>query len=348
MLTGPMKTDLDNTIVPAARGMESPIFFVGTPRSGTSLISRIIGSHPRIAVPFESYFYKSFAGWRRHYGDLGKRTNRDRLLRDFLQSVRLRVWVPRVDGQTASERIEATGQFDFSGVIAGIMGAWSSAQGKERWGEKTPAHIFFANEILAGFPKAQFIHIVRDGRDVTESWKHVRFGPKHVFSSASRWVETLEAGRRLRETLGPTQYLELRYEDLLADTEKVVQRVCDFLDETYTSEMLNFYRSQAKYPTDARNEANLAKPVIVDNVEKWRQSLSPREIRIFEAVAGDKLEEYNYVRTCHKPRLSELERMFCKYLEHPARKIVPMAMNRQSQLDALVRGMIYLRLRAGL
>lgn len=328
--------------------MESPIFFVGTPRSGTSLISRIIGSHPRIGVPFESHFYKDFSGWRRLYGNLGNRRNRDRLLRDLLQSAHLRAWVPRVDEQAAAERIEANGRFDFGGVVAGVMEAWSAAQGKERWGEKTPAHIFFAEEILDGFPNAQFIHIVRDGRDVAISWQHVRFGPKHVFPSALRWVNVLETGAKLREMIGPRQYLELRYEDLLSDTEKVVQRTCEFLNETYSSKMLSFHRAKDKYPTDPHNEANLTKPVITNNVAKWRQSLSAREVRIFEAVAGEKLEEYGYARTLHKPQLPKLEKAFYRYLVHPVRKMASMAMNWRGQAAALTRGAIYLRLRAGL
>lgn len=328
-------------------GKESPIFFVGTPRSGTSLISRMFGSHPEIAVPFESFLYADFVPWLRHYGDLHERKKRNRLLRDMLQTVRLRAWIPRVDEHAARERIESNGRFDFPGVIAGIMESWCSAQGKRRWGEKTPQHILFAERILEGFPHAQFIHIVRDGRDVAVSWRHVKFGPEHVYASALRWSEVLEAGRKLKEMLGPSQYLELQYEDLLQDTESTIRRVCDYLGERYSPDMLRFYRTNKRYPTDARNNANLAKPVMTNNTGKWRRSLSPREIRIFEAVAGDKLESYGYERACKNPHLSRMERAFCKYIEHPSRKIVPIIKNRESQLEALVRSMMYLRLRAG-
>ncbi|MGH8196320.1 MAG: sulfotransferase family protein, partial [Woeseiaceae bacterium] len=220
--------------MPALKGMDAPIFFVGTPRSGTSLVSRIVGSHPRIAVPFESYLYKGFLPWRPHYGDLGERRNRTRLARDMLQSMRLREWIPPVDAAAALERIEANGQYDFNGIIAGLMETWCAAQGKDRWGEKTPAHIFFADRILCGFPKAQFVHIVRDGRDVAVSWKNVPFGPKHVYASARRWADVLDAGHRLQETVSDKQYLELRYEDLLHDTEATIRRVCHFLGEEYS------------------------------------------------------------------------------------------------------------------
>lgn len=341
-----VRVDRDIPGVRSLKGMESPIFFVGTPRSGTSLISRMFDGHPDIAVPFESFLYKGFVPWLRYYGDLNKRRNRERLLRDML-SVRLREWIPRVDEQAARQQIESNGRFDFPGIVAGIMESWCNAQGKRRWGEKTPQHIFFADQILEGFPQAQFIHIVRDGRDVAVSWRHVKFGPEHVYASALRWSDVLEAGRALKGRLGPTQYLELRYEDLLQDTEATMRRVCAYLDERYSPDMLSFYRTNKRYPTDGINNANLAKPVMTGNTGKWRQRLSPREIRIFETVAGDQLEHYGYERACKNPHLSKMERAFSEYIEHPLRKIVPMVKNRESQMEALVRSMMYLRLRAG-
>lgn len=341
-----MRPEKEIASVPGPKGMESPIFFVGTPRSGTSLISRMFGSHPDIAVPFESFLYKGFLPWLRYYGDLNQRRNRERLLRDML-SVRLRAWIPRVDEQAAWQQIESNGRFDFSGVIAGIMESWCSAQGKRRWGEKTPQHIFFADEILAGFPHAQFIHIVRDGRDVAVSWRNVKFGPEHAYPSAVRWSEVLEAGRLLKERLEPEQYLEVRYEDLIQDTESTIRLVCDYLGERYSPDMLRFYRTNKRYPTDSINNANLAKPIMAGNTGKWQRGLSLREIRIFEAVAGDKLDQYGYQRAFKNPQLSNMERAFCKYIEHPLRKIVPMIKNRDSQREALVRSLIYLRLRAG-
>ncbi|CAN5292999.1 sulfotransferase [soil metagenome] len=327
--------------------MEFPIFLVGTPRSGTSLISQIIGSHPGIAVPFESYFYAHFASWLQLYGDLGIRRNRERLVRDILQTNVLQQWVPRVDAQDALEHIDSGGRYDFGGVIAGIMASWCSGQGKRRWGEKTPAHLFCADRILEDFPHAQFVHILRDGRDVAVSWKKVAFGPKHVYAAARRWVEVLEATAALQERLGPAQFFELRYEDLLRDPEQTVGAVCDFLGEEYTPDMLAFYRSRHGYPTDARNDANLARPIMAGNAEKWRQTLSSRELEIFEAVAGEELKLHGYELACEHPRVSAAQRRFYRYVEHPLRKIAPMARNLSSQRELAIRCLLYLRLRLG-
>lgn len=327
--------------------MEPPVIIVGAPRSGTSLLSRIIGRNPAIAVPRESHFYDTFLPWIAHYGDLRRPRNRERLLRDILETPRLRRWIPRVDGRAALARIEANGRFDLNGIVAGIMEAWTEAQGKSRWGEKTPHHLFFADHILKGFPAASFVHIVRDGRDVAVSWKKARFGPKHVYPAARRWSEHLAMARRLEARLGP-KFFELRYEDLLRDPETIVRQLCEFLRVEYLPQMLSPDPSYADYSADARNRANLPKAVLAGNTGRWRQMLSRRELRIFEAVAGEDLEAYGYERACPGARLSRLEALACIYLEHPPRKAAAMATNYPSQIEQLARLKMYLRLRIGL
>jgi len=326
--------------------MESPIIIIGAPRSGTSLLSRIVGSHPAIAVPYESHFYATFMPWFAYYGDLHKRRNRERLVRDVLQTAMFRDWEPRVDRQAALTRIEANGRFDPDGIFAGIMEAWSEAQGKRRWGEKTPVHVFVADRIAMKFPDAQFIHIVRDGRDAALSWMRARFGPKDIYHAATRWLAFLAAARKLEATLDPTRFFELRYEALLRDPEAQAQRICAFLGEDYAPEMLAFHRFEGRYPTDARNQENLARPLIGDNTGKWRRQLTSREIRIFEGVAGVALERNGYERVARHASVSAFERFQAKST-HPVKRIIAMAHNTKGQMDGLIRVMIYLRLRAG-
>jgi hypothetical protein len=327
--------------------MESPVIIIGAPRSGTSLLSQIIGSHPAIAVPYESHFYETFMPWFRYYGDLQQRGNRERLVRDVLQTAMLRHWVPRVDQQAALTRIEANARFDPDGIFAGIMEAWSAAQGKRRWGEKTPVHVFFASHIAAKFPDAKFVHIVRDGRDVAVSWMRARFGPKDIYHAATGWLSFLAAARNLEATLDPARFFELRYEDLLRDRQSQTRQICAFLGEDYAAGMLDFHRFEGRYPTDARNRKNLARPLIGNNTGKWRRRLSPREIRIFEGVAGEALERNGYERVARNATVSALERLRAK-ATHPVKRTFAMARNTQGQMDGLIRTLIYLRLRAGL
>ena len=324
---------------------ERPIFIFGSPRSGTSLLSRIIDAHPRIGIPFESHLYNTFYPWLKYYGDLHLAKNRERLLDDILSTEVMRDWYPRPDRQLTLEAIE---RWDFHGIIDSLMLAWTSQEGKQRWGEKTPWHIFYWREIISGFPHAQVIHIVRDGRDSALSWRRARFGPKHIYTLAKKWVQYLEIVDELKTTLNEQSFFEVHYEDLLSKPELVVQQICDFLGEDFAPEMLAFHTNSAPYLTDKQNQQNLSQPILTNNAGKWRTEMTARQLRIFEAVAKDKLEQYGYERQLAKPQISALEVMQFKYLEHPPRKILAMLKNRKGHIDGLRRLNIYLRLRLGL
>ena len=325
--------------------MNRPIFIFGCPRSGTSLLSRIVGNHPRIAIPFESQVYPALFNWAKYYGDLSVPQNRERLVSDILSLEYLRMWEPK---PSVHETLSAIQRYDFHGVFEGLMRAWARSQGKHRWGEKTPQNTFYWRELLKGFPNMQVLNIVRDGRDVALSYKKAVFGPKHVYLIAQRWVEYLRVGEEVRAVLGKDSFLEVRYEDLLSNPTGAVQEICSFLGEEYVTEMLESYKSKSSYPTDPHNELNLHKPILKDNAGKWREQMKKRDLNIFEAVSGTYLERYGYKREVLDASISPLEVFSYRYLERPLIKIPSLFKNYKSQKVFLQRLRIYLRLRLGI
>lgn len=321
---------------------DSPIFIFGSPRSGTSLLSQIIGSHSRIGVPFESLLYTTFYPWLRWYGNLAVPSNRRRLAADMLSTDVMRNWtgLPGLE-----EVLAAVHRPDFHGVFAAIMSTWAQARGKPRWGEKSPWHAFYWREIRAGFPDARIVHIVRDGRDATLSWKRARQGPRHVYPLARRWVDYLELMREVRAAWPARAFLELRYEDLLDAPEQVVRGLCDFLGETFEPGMLLFHEAAVHYPTDPRNRTNLLRPLMQDNKQKWRTRMSPRELRITEAVAGPTLARYGYTPALESPAIPLAELLAIRWLENPPLRAYGMLRNTQGLSEALQNLRIYLRLR---
>ncbi|GAB4236171.1 MAG: sulfotransferase [Stanieria sp.] len=338
----------------------APIFIFGSARSGTSLLSRIIGAHPRIAIPFESHLYNTFYPWLKFYGDLNLTKNRERLVDDILSTEVMRDWMPRPERQQILEAIESfdklnaspglksQGTVHFHEVVNALMNTWTHAQGKQRWGEKTPWHVFYWSEILEAFPNAKIIHIVRDGRDAALSWKQARFGPKHIYLLAKRWVHYLDVIEQMRKVIDPNAFFELRYEDLLTHPETLTRQICHFLGEEFSPQMLAFYTNDAPYPTDKQNQTNLTKPILATNTEKWRTEMTQKELRLFEAVAGDALTRYGYPRQLKQAEVYPWESLWICYIEHPLLKLFAMLKNRKGHIDGLRRLMIYLRLRLSL
>ena len=325
--------------------VDNPIFIFGCPRSGTSLLSRILNAHPNIAIPFESHLYEHLYAMVEGYGDLHIPRRRERLVNDILRMEDMKEWVPPL---SAEQALAAIHRYDFHGIFDGILQAWALSQGKTRWGEKTPQHMFYWRDILQGFPNLRVIHLVRDGRDVALSYREAFFGPKHIYPIALRWVKYLNAAEEVGDCLGRRAFLQVYYEDLLSDPQQEIRRICDFLGEEFTPQMLSFHNSGLPYPTDQRNAENLRKPILTENTNKWRKHMTTRDLRIFEAVAGSFLEQYGYLRALKDPCISRVERAIFQYLEHPPVKVLAMVRNRKSQKIALQRLKIYLRLRLGL
>lgn len=323
--------------------MRNPLFIVGCPRSGTSLLSRILDTHSQITIPFESHIYKTFYSWLKYYGSLKEIDNCQRLVEDILETEVMRDWGGSLHSEDILPLIKRP---DIHGIFEAIMLRWTLIKGKRRWGEKTPGHLFYWPQLLEGFPNLKAIHIIRDGRDVASSWRQARFGPKHFYALGKSWKRYLMEAEAFQAQLDPSHFLEIRYENLVSQPERVVRQVCEFLGEEFEPKMLNFYQNQFFYPTDKGNQANLGKPLMTQNIGKWRTQMNQRQLGIFEAVAGDYLIRYGYgCASKSLVQLSPRRRIWYQYAEHLPLKLAAMARNTKGMMDGLRRLKIYLRLR---
>ncbi len=328
-----------------ALACQRPFFVFGCPRSGTSLLTRMLDRHPAIAIPYESHLYNRVYPIVRRVDGLNSPRIRARVVAAILRTDYIRGWVP---APSLRETLAAITRDDFHGIVEGLMRAWTSGQGKSRWGEKTPQHTLHWRTILEGFPDVQVIHLIRDGRDVALSYRAAHFGPKHVYPLARRWIQYLSAAEAAQAVMGERAFLSVRYESLVANPEGELQRICAFLGEMFVPAMLTYYSGGAAYPTDRRNVDNLRRPVLAGNTDKWRTQMSARELRIFEAIAGAHLERYGYARAVPDPYIALWEAISCRYLEHPPRRALAMVHNLQGYRLALQALRFRLRVRLGL
>lgn len=290
---------------------EKPLFIVGAPRSGTTLLLYMLRSHPRLFLPGdESHF---FIPMYRRYGPAPQLDGvRDiRSLLQAMQKLRPVFFREFVDaGDTDLGQLARTLATEHPASLAQIIDALyrhlAQRAGKVRWGDKTPYYVQHLDTIDAMFPECQVVHMIRDGRDVALSMLARRhdFDVYNFYHAARYWEECVEAGRRSGHHLGPERYLELRYEDLLAEPRAQLERLCGFLHEPYSEDILDFERPEQMDSKLLRTTPLVSRGLQQANVEKWRERMKPRQIAIFERAVPALLREYRYPVTTPAQPLS--------------------------------------------
>lgn len=275
---------------------EKPIFVIGPERSGTTLLMTMLGSHPRISVPEVAWLYPRFHPYLYTYGDLSRAENLRTLAEEMIFGLKTPFWGLDVNPRTVvDEVLSYLREESFAGVYVTMLEWYAKHEGKPRWGEKTPYNLFFIEAILKDFPNAQFIYLIRDGRDTSAEYLESAFGPTNIYCAATLWKLCQDAVKPWREQLSPTQWLDVSYEALVREPQPVLDKVCYFLREDYSSEMLAFYKSDiAQRRATTKDHKPLGHPVSDRYIGIYKNLLSLRDQQIFAAVAGEELTALGY------------------------------------------------------
>jgi hypothetical protein len=170
------------------------------------------------------------------------------------------------------------------------------------------------------FPEARFIHLIRDGRNVTLSNLELDWGPESVWEGAVYWKRFVNEGRRAGAKIGSERYLELRYEDLLEDPERHVRAMCDFVDLAFDPVMLRYFERTEKISgAKESHHQNLSRPP-TKGLRDWRQQMSRRDVELFEVLAGDLLSEMGYERVTDGSSLSARANAGVKWMSVQGRR----------------------------
>ena len=271
-----------------------PIFIVGVPRSGTTLITSMLSAHPRIAISPETHFLNY---WMQRYSHLDVRVPQD--FKIFWQALNEseRFSYFGVSPEATLARIQAHNELDYKTIFTSMLQEYALKMKKPRWGEKTPKHYKYVNRLLEWYPEARVIWMLRDPRAVVASLLKVDWADSHDYVNSERWSHSLRSFEQQWSTDPRVQLIQ--YEALVAEPELVMQRLCQFLGEEYSPDMLS-NRSESSSPiinrrgwAKAHLEAAL-KPVTQTAVRKWQSTLSPKQIAMIEYITRDKMRRYGY------------------------------------------------------
>ena len=293
--------------------MNPHVFFVGCPRSGTTLLRRIGDAHPELAVIRELHWLPLW--WKRRIGITPSGIVTEELVRRLLDDARfpqLELAADRVAGLVAKDRPKHYARF-----VTELFDLHGQAKGKRLVGEKTPRYVRHVRTLHSLWPQAKVVHLIRDGRDVCLSmlgWSKAgrdvgRLPPwdeDPVTTAALFWEWNVRLGREAGVSLGPDLYHELRYESLVADPEAECVRLCRFIGIPYDDAMLRFHEGRATPGLGL--SAKEARLPVTAGLRRWQEQMRPGDARRFEAAAGSLLADLGYARATASLSKDELER----------------------------------------
>ena len=271
---------------------ERPIFIVSSPRSGSTLLRLILDAHPRLAVPPPAWLFHYIYPYLYSYGDLKIEDNLRALVGDALETPTIKEWPlqPNVD-----EVVAEMNEPNFSELFGSLHRLYGRPLGKARWGEKSPRDSFYMAEIKSLYPDAQFIHILRDGRDVAIDLSESILWPNTLYSGAMMWKDFVLAIEDFAKELDVNSYLAVRYDELCANSEAVLRQICEFLGEEFREEMLAHYETQStKDWGQAPVHSKTTRPINTDFVDMYKTRIGNRDRRVLEGVIGDTLKKFDY------------------------------------------------------
>ena len=271
-------------------------FLFGFERSGTTLLSMMMGAHPRLSCPLSvTGTWWEFADRMEKFGGLREEEDIRRMVAALAAHERLRFWKVDFDEAEIAAQIRP-GRYD--DVVKAFHAATARAEGKVSWVNMDIATLFRLEDVAHLFPAARFVQIVRDGRDVALSFKGYRYGGLNALEVADRWSRATVAADRIGNARGPDRYLRIRYEDLIALPEQTLDRLCDFMGEAFDPAMLDYSGDVSRKVPDATRDLwpVLDRPPQTDRIGRWKREMKPSERYVIEEAAGEALDRFGYER----------------------------------------------------
>ncbi|MBH0113835.1 sulfotransferase [Novosphingobium sp. YJ-S2-02] len=303
--------------------MTGPIFITGASRSGTELLRAVLNRHPEVHITGESHY---FADPRARLADPARPTPRERealldhFMRVSMHGYGLPISPTQGPGRARLEQAWAREGQGADALFTASCRANAALEGKVRWGEKTPRHLYCIDQILAAFPEAKIIVCQRDPRAAVISyrdWRNNWFDRSQLGASelaaveqeerrARRsynltiasllWRSAIEAGRAAQARHGTDKVRLHRYEDLVENPQSTVRAITDWLGLPFTNDVLNVNIVNSSY-TKIANSRGIDPRV----GSRWREKICKNEAAYIELLTSKHMQDSGYEREYGRP-----------------------------------------------
>ncbi len=271
--------------------MRDPRFIVGNDRSGTTMLRLILDRGPDLAVPPESMFLTDFDDVFEAGGPAPD--EQPSLMQAVWEHPKVELW--ELPGPPPAVPAGLTPADAYRFIVAAPYVAYAAKHGKPGWADKTPHYVHHVDHLLRVWPRARFVVLVRDGRDVALSLRRMPFGPNNAWAAAQWWARGIRAGQGAAER-HPHAVLTVRYEDIATAPATEIPRICAFLGVEYREDMLALEKVDRSkiVPDQASWFPTIFEGITTGAVGRWRTEMRARDQRIFAALAGEELRALGY------------------------------------------------------
>lgn len=272
----------------------NPFFIVGSGRCGTTLLRRILSANEDVYIPPENWALgRSIGSFKNHSWYDSWRTITEMTVAFHCYSTQ--GWFEKFPSNFVEEALQCEENKQSLSWLINQLYRYQAYENNvkcKRWGDKTPLNVNSMELILQVFPKAKFVHMLRDGVDVVNSYKNR--DKNGVLGPAQRWVSAIQFVEKFKKKY-PKKIIEIKYEDLVQEKEIEAKKVCSFLDITFDKNLLLVEKSNVTDDLKKHNHyRNALKPVTDNYIGRGRQDLTRDELDKIGNVMNSKLIELGY------------------------------------------------------
>ena len=217
-------------------------FIIGTGRCGTTLAAKMLNAHTNICVPPELQIIFEYSDNGRRLNEIFQsKTHLQFLCEDFIREIER--MCPHLQNFFDLRQFLTSYKYPILNLDIFLLDLYTAilrSQKKEVFLEQTPWYGQRLDLLKELFPQANFIHMIRDGRDVALSYARTPWWSKSPQENLERWaIEANKISTDAKKYIDPINYLEIHYEDLVLDTAKTVATMTEFLNEQFEPSQLD-------------------------------------------------------------------------------------------------------------
>jgi hypothetical protein len=300
----------------------APIFVVGTPRSGTTLTSHIIGNHSFIFVAGPTHFLQDIYVRRHELGDPAESVAVRQAIVERLKSIYARYDIDtgqaRIDRMFRETDIEGRllAATSYREILVTFMESQMRWEGKSRWANHVPHDLFELQDIFTFFPDAKVVLCVRSLLDFLVSYRDMfkraerlnKLGDAdrlrqlyHPVVTSLLWTGSMRAVIGALDRWGDRLFMN-RYEDLIDEPETRVRRLCEFLEIEFEPAMLTV-------ETNNSSEYVTQRGIFATSIERWRGRLGESEAYLAQKIGRRELRRLGYTPVSMHPNLATVARL---------------------------------------